>query len=100
MKRRWTTKNIGAATAIIKEGVVTTTTVRQTNVAYSKGLAHRENTENIGNNDVTKKVWRMTDVRSHIGTNNNHPGVPEECSLSWRHRWMITCQSSHYSKLT
>ena len=68
-------KNIGATTDIIKEGVVTITTGRRTSMADSKCLAHRKNINNIGTYDITTKVRRMIDIRSHART-NNHPGIP------------------------
>ena len=78
MKRSRRTKNIGATTGIIKEGVVTTTTVRRTSVVDSMGLAHKKSIDSIGTNGVTTKVRRMTDGGSHVGTNRKHPGIPGE----------------------
>ena len=75
-KKSQRTKNTGATTNIIKEGVITTTTVRRTNVVDSKGLAG--NIDNIGINGIMTKVWKMTSTRSHAGTNHKHLAISEE----------------------
>ena len=72
--------NIGIVIGIIKGGVVTTIAVRQTIVGDSTGLAHTETTDNIGTNDVMMRVRGMIGVRSHVGTNVNHPGITGERS--------------------
>ena len=83
-KRSRRTKNIGATTGIIKEGVVMTTTVRRTSMVDSMGLAHKESIDSIGTNDVTTKVRRITGAKSHTRTNRKHPGIPGECNKTRR----------------
>ena len=53
-----------ATTGIIKEGAVTTTTVRVINVVDSTGLEHRGNIASIGINGDMTKVRMMTGTRS------------------------------------
>ena len=72
--------NIGILIDIIEGGVVTTIAVWQTIMEDSMGLAHTETIDSIGANDVRTRVRRMTGVRSHTGTNVNHPGITGECS--------------------
>ena len=65
-------KNIAATIGIIKDGIVTTTTIRVINVVDLTGLEHRGNITSIGINDHTTKVRMMTGTRSRVKTNHMH----------------------------
>ena len=42
------------------------------------GLAHNENMDNIGTNDVTTTSQRMIGTTSYAGTNHKHLEISEE----------------------
>ena len=62
MKRSRRKKNIEATTSIIKEGVVTTTTVRRTIVEDSMDYTQIVTIANLGINVVTRIVRRMNNA--------------------------------------